>query len=225
MNILKLENVSYKYKDSKENDYVFKDINYSFELGKVYAIKGKSGSGKTTLLSLISGLETDYEGNIFYDNKDLKKVDLDKYRSKDIGIIFQSYNLLLHLTASENIILSMDISGIKVDDKKSLAKELMKSVGLSEIYAQRKVLKLSGGEQQRVAIARSLSYNPKIILADEPTGNLDKDTENDILKIFKELAKKDNKCIIIVTHSENVCNQVDKVFELKKIKETKRGSK
>lgn len=225
MNILKLENVSYKYKDSKENDYVFKDINYSFELGKVYAIKGKSGSGKTTLLSLISGLETDYEGNIFYDNKDLKKEDLDKYRSKDIGIIFQSYNLLPHLTASENIILSMDISGIKVDDKKSLAKELMKSVGLSETYAQRKVLKLSGGEQQRVAIARSLSYNPKIILADEPTGNLDKDTENDILKIFKELAKKDNKCIIIVTHSENVCNQVDKVFELKKIKETKRGSK
>lgn len=224
MNILKLEHVSYKYKDSKENDYVFKDINYSFELGKVYAIKGKSGSGKTTLLSLISGLETDYEGNIFYDNKDLKKVDLDKYRSKDIGIIFQSYNLLPHLTASENIILSMDISGIKVDDKKNLAKELMKSVGLSETYAQRKVLKLSGGEQQRVAIARSLSYNPKIILADEPTGNLDKDTENDILKIFKELAKKDNKCIIIVTHSENVCNQVDEVFELKK-KETKRGSK
>ena len=163
MNILKLEHVSYKYKDSKENDYVFKDINYSFELGKVYAIKGKSGSGKTTLLSLISGLETDYEGNIFYDNKDLKKVDLDKYRSKDIGIIFQSYNLLPHLTASENIILSMDISGIKVDDKKNLAKELMKSVGLSETYAQRKVLKLSGGEQQRVAIARSLSYNPKII--------------------------------------------------------------
>ena len=118
----------------------------------------------------------------------------------------------------------MDISGIKVDDKKNLAKELMKSVGLSETYAQRKVLKLSGGEQQRVAIARSLSYNPKIILADEPTGNLDKDTENDILKIFKELAKKDNKCIIIVTHSENVCNQVDEVFELKK-KETKRGSK
>ena len=224
MNILKLEHVSYKYKDSKENDYVFKDINYSFELGKVYAIKGKSGSGKTTLLSLISGLETDYEGNIFYDNKDLKKVDLDKYRSKDIGIIFQSYNLLPHLTASENIILSMDISGIKVDDKKNLAKELMKSVGLSETYAQRKVLKLSGGEQQRVAIARSLSYNPKIILADEPTGNLDKDTENDILTIFKELAKKDNKCIIIVTHSENVCNQVDEVFELKK-KETKRGSK
>ena len=224
MNILKLEHVSYKYKDSKENDYVFKDRNYSFELGKVYAIKGKSGSGKTTLLSLISGLETDYEGNIFYDNKDLKKVDLDKYRSKDIGIIFQSYNLLPHLTASENIILSMDISGIKVDDKKNLAKELMKSVGLSETYAQRKVLKLSGGEQQRVAIARSLSYNPKIILADEPTGNLDKDTENDILKIFKELAKKDNKCIIIVTHSENVCNQVDEVFELKK-KETKRGSK
>lgn len=214
--ILKLENVSYRYQDASEDDYVLKNINYTFELGKTYAIKGKSGSGKTTLLSLISGLETRYEGNITYDDKDLKKIDLDKYRNTYIGIVFQSYNLLPHLTAIENIILSMEISGLKDIDKRKKAIELMKSVGLNESFANRRVLKLSGGEQQRIAIARSLSYNPNIIIADEPTGNLDKDTEDEILKIFKELAHKENKCIIIVTHSKNVCENVDIVYDLKK---------
>lgn len=215
MSLLKLENVSYRYSDALKDDYVFKNINYEFNEGKVYAIKGKSGSGKTTLLSLLSGLETNYEGNITYNGKDLKKQDLDKYRSNDIGIIFQSYNLLPHLTAMENIILSMDISNVDVTDKSEKAIELMKSVGLKESQKDRRVLKLSGGEQQRVAIARSLSYNPRMILADEPTGNLDKETENEILKIFKNLAEKKNKCVIIVTHSENVCKNADKIFDLK----------
>ena len=215
MSLLKLENVSYRYSDALKDDYVFKNINYEFNEGKVYAIKGKSGSGKTTLLSLLSGLETNYGGNITYNGKDLKKQDLDKYRSSDIGIIFQSYNLLPHLTAMENIILSMDISNVDVTDKSEKAIELMKSVGLKESQKDRRVLKLSGGEQQRVAIARSLSYNPRMILADEPTGNLDKETENEILKIFKNLAKRENKCVIIVTHSENVCKNADKIFDLK----------
>ena len=215
MSLLKLENVSYRYSDALKDDYVFKNINYEFNEGKVYAIKGKSGSGKTTLLSLLSGLETNSGGNITYNGKNLKKQDLDKYRSSDIGIIFQSYNLLPHLTAMENIILSMDISNVDVTDKSEKAIELMKSVGLKESQKDRRVLKLSGGEQQRVAIARSLSYNPRMILADEPTGNLDKETENEILKIFKNLAKRENKCVIIVTHSENVCKNADKIFDLK----------
>ena len=215
-NVLTLKDVKYRYRDAEKDDYVLNGINYEFEKGKMYAIKGKSGSGKTTLLSLISGLEKRYEGEIYYKDKDLAKMNLDEYRSRDVGIVFQSYNLLPHLTAVENIILSMDISKVKVDDKKVLAKELMKQVGLKENMANRRILKLSGGEQQRIAIARSLSYNPEIILADEPTGNLDKDTENDILKIFIDLAHKENKCVIIVTHSENVCKQVDKVYELKK---------
>ena len=214
--ILKIENVSYRYADAEENDYVLKNINYNFELGKIYAIRGKSGSGKTTLLSLISGLENKYEGTITYNNKDLKTIDLDKYRNTYIGIVFQSYNLLPHLTAIENIILSMEISGLKGIDKRKRALELMESVGLNESFANRRVLKLSGGEQQRIAIARSLSYNPDIIIADEPTGNLDKETEDEILKIFKELAHKENKCIIIVTHSKNVCDDVDIVYDLKK---------
>ena len=218
MGILKLENVCYRYKDAPKDTYVFKDINYEFEEGKMYAIKGKSGSGKTTLLSLITGLEKCTEGQILYDDKNLKKMNLDRYRNTDIGIVFQSYNLLPRLSAIENIILSMDISKVKVKNKKEKALELMKSVGLSEEHAKRKILKLSGGEQQRIAIARSLAYNPKIIIADEPTGNLDKDTENEILKIFKHLAKDENKCVIIVTHSQNVCDNVDIVYELNKKK-------
>ena len=112
----------------------------------------------------------------------------------------------------------MNVSNLKITNKEEKAIELMKRVGLSENQKDRRVLKLSGGEQQRVAIARSLSYNPQIILADEPTGNLDKETENEILKILTDLAQKENKCIIIVTHSENVCNQANIVYELKKKK-------
>ncbi len=215
--ILKLDNVSYRYADAEADDYVLKDINYSFETGKVYAIKGKSGSGKTTLLSLLSGLENNYEGSIEFAGKELKNIDLDNYRSRDIGIVFQSYNLLPHLTAIENIILSMNVSNLNIANKEEQAISLMEKVGLTKNQKDRKVLKLSGGEQQRVAIARSLSYNPLMILADEPTGNLDKETENEILKIFKNLAKED-KCIIIVTHSENVCDQADIVYELVKNK-------
>lgn len=215
--VLSLKDVSYRYRDAMSDDYALQGINYEFEKGKTYAIKGRSGSGKTTLLSLISGLEKKYEGEIIYKDKNLAKMNLDNYRSRDVGIVFQSYNLLPHLTALENIILSMDISKVKVTDKKKLAMDLMKQVGLPESMAKRRILKLSGGEQQRIAIARSLSYNPEIILADEPTGNLDHETENDIIKIFNNLAHEQDKCVIIVTHSQNVCNLVDEVYELKRI--------
>lgn len=216
MSTLKLDNVSYRYDDAEEDDFVLKNINYKFELGKTYAIKGRSGSGKTTLLSLISGLEKCTEGTVFYKDKDLNYMDLDHYRNTNIGIIFQSFNLLPHLTGIENIILSMDISKVKCENKKEKAIQLLNKVGLSKETGERRILKLSGGEQQRVAIARSLSYNPDIIIADEPTGNLDADTENEIMNIFHYLAKKENKCIIIVTHSKNVASKVDEVFELKK---------
>ena len=216
--LLKIKNVGYRYSDATADEYAIKNINLEFERGKIYAIRGRSGSGKTTLLSLISGLERCTEGKIIFDGKDLKDINLDKYRNSKIGIVFQSYNLLPFMTASENIILSMDASGEKFLNKKGKAIELMEKVGLKESFANRRVLKLSGGEQQRVAIARSLSYNPEMIVADEPTGNLDKQTETEILDIFKNLAHKENKCVIIVTHSPNVCNIVDKVYDLKKVK-------
>lgn len=216
--ILSVKNVSYRYQDAKENEYALKNVSYEFEQGKVYAIKGRSGSGKTTLLSLISGLEKCSEGEIIYDENNLQNMNLDDYRNSQIGIVFQSYNLLPYMTAIENIILSMDVSGKKITNKKEKALELMKNVGLKEDFASRKVLKLSGGEQQRIAIARSLSYEPKMIIADEPTGNLDKQTEDEILDIFKKLAHEQNKCVIIVTHSPNVCDKVDVVYDLKKVK-------
>ena len=219
MSILELDKVSYKYSDG--NKYVLKDLSYKFEKGRTYAIKGKSGSGKTILLSILSGLEKSTSGKVIYNKKDLNEMDLDKYRNSFIGIIFQSYNLLSHLTAIENIILSMDVNGMNVKDKHDKAVELLKRVGLDEETGNRRVLRLSGGEQQRVAIARSLSYNPDIILADEPTGNLDLDTENEIINIFNKLAKEENKCIIIVTHSKNVSEQVDEVFELNNNKKDK----
>ncbi|MCR5224331.1 MAG: ABC transporter ATP-binding protein [Bacilli bacterium] len=223
--ILEVKDVAYRYADAKKDEYVLKGINLSFDEGKVYAIKGKSGSGKTTLLSLISGLERKYKGTITYNGKNLNKMDVDKYRNSDIGIVFQSYNLLPHYTAIENIILSMDISNLKIKNKKDKALELMNKVGLDESLAKRKVLRLSGGEQQRIAIARSLSYNPHIIIADEPTGNLDKDTEDEILKIFSDLAHKEKKCVIIVTHSKNVCDKSDIVYDLREINEVVKDKK
>lgn len=212
MSILAIENLSYSY--DKGETPVLRDINFQFEKGKIYAIVGRSGAGKTTLLSLISGLRKSTEGKILYDGKDISGLDREKYRSQNIGVIFQDFNLLPHLTALENVVLSMDIAGMKVADKKEYALQRLKKVELNEEKANRRILKLSGGEQQRVAIARALSYNPEVIIADEPTGNLDEATENAIIKILKGLAYEDGKCVIIVTHSPNISKNVDKVFSL-----------
>lgn len=213
--VLEVKDLSYKYKDG--DSYVLKNLNFAFEEGLVYAIKGKSGCGKTTFLSLISGLEKYEEGSIRFLGEELKTIDLDYYRSRDIGIVFQSFNLLPGLSAIENIILAMNVSGVKDKDKKALAIKLLGSVGLNEAKGDRRVLKLSGGEEQRVAIARSIAYGAKIIIADEPTGNLDKETETEIMAIFKDLAKL-GKCVIIVTHSNNVAKMADVVYELKPVK-------
>lgn len=215
MSKLRLENVSYKYEKSRKN--VLQDLSYEFENGNIYAIVGKSGAGKTTLLSLLSGLTKPISGHIYLDGNDTAKKDMYVYRSRDVGVIFQSFNLLPKLTALENVILSMDVSGKKFKDKKKTALELLEKVGLDEEEAHRRILKLSGGQQQRVAIARALSYEPEIILADEPTGNLDGETQDDIMEIFARLAKQENKCVIIVTHSPEVTEKADIVYELKKV--------
>lgn len=212
MNIFRLENVYHQY-DKRRT--IINDCNYTFESGKVYAIVGKSGAGKTTLLSLLSGLTKPTSGKILYEEKDIASIDQYLYRSQYVGVIFQSYNLLPHLSAIENVVLSMDISGKKVPNKEEVARDLLTEVGLDDEMQERKILKLSGGEQQRVAIARTLAYDPSIILADEPTGNLDGETEENIMDIFCELAHKKNKCIILVTHSPDVANRVDIVHELK----------
>ncbi|MDR0437004.1 MAG: ABC transporter ATP-binding protein [Bacteroidales bacterium] len=213
MSILTLNNVSYRYDGTKKN--VLKGVSASFEAGKVYAIVGKSGSGKSTLLSLIAGLDVCTDGKILHGENDLKQIDRDEYRAKGIGVVFQAFNLITNSTAIDNIVLSMQISESNERDKKSFAYELLEKVGIDKETADRKVLKLSGGEQQRVGIARALAHNPNIIIADEPTGNLDTDTENDVLKILSLLAHDEGKCVIIVTHSKKVSSIADEVLGMK----------
>ena len=212
MSILSLQNISFAY----DKTPVLKDISYEFEKGKMYCIIGKSGAGKTTLLSLLSGLAKPTAGEIFYDGKSIAKIDKYTFRSRYIGVVFQSFNLITKYTALENVVLSMDVSGAKIKDKKQKALTLLDSVGLDEDEANRRVLKLSGGQQQRVAIARALSYDPDIILADEPTGNLDRDTQKEIMEIFRELANQ-GKCVILVSHSPDVADMCDARYELAKI--------
>lgn len=213
MTTLQLENLSYKYEKTSAN--VLNGVNLSFDSGKIYAIVGKSGAGKTTLLSLLSGLAKPTDGKILYEGTDISKIDKYEYRSRYVGVVFQSFNLLPQLTATENVVLSMDIAGIKVKNKVETAHELLNKVDIEPEEFDRRVLKLSGGQQQRVAIARALSYNPQIILADEPTGNLDTDTQNEIMKIFRRLADE-GKCVIIVTHSPEVAAIADVKFELRR---------
>lgn len=212
MNILTLDHVSYSYAGAKKP--VLQDLSYTFEKGNVYAIVGKSGAGKTTLLSLLSGLTSPTSGSILLNGEDIKKIDRYDYRSHYVGVIFQNFNLLPKLTALENVRLSMDISGVKYDNKQKHAMELLEQVSLTKEEADRRILKLSGGQQQRVAIARALSYNPQIILADEPTGNLDMDTQREIMEIFTDLAHKEGRCVILVTHSPDVSSMSDIVYRL-----------
>lgn len=212
MALLKLDNICFSY-DKRRN--VLNNVSFDFEAGAIYAIVGKSGAGKTTMLSLLSGLATPTSGNILYNDSNIADINKYDYRSKYVGVIFQNFNLLSKLTAVENVILSMDISGVKDKHKKEKAYELLGNVGLDKDEADRRILKLSGGQQQRVAIARALSYNPDIILADEPTGNLDGETQDEIMDIFKGLAEQ-GKCVIIVTHSPDVAQRADYIYEIKK---------
>jgi len=167
-------------------------------------------------------LSTPSEGSILFEGKDIRKIDRYKYRSRYVGVIFQQYNLLPHLTAVENIELSMRASGKGIHHKRKLAVELLNKVKLDDSLAKRRILKLSGGEQQRVAIARSLSYDPDILLADEPTGNLDLTTQEEIMDIFTHLAHKEDKCVIIVSHSPEIAKKADEVYELSSLKKQKR---
>lgn len=211
-NIFEIKNLGYSYDGRSQK--VLNNVSKSFKPGRVYAIVGKSGAGKTTLLSLLSGLTKPTEGSILYRGKDVTSINPYEYRSNYVGVIFQSFNLLPNLTAKENVVLSMDISNEHIDDKNGMATALLESVGLVSQIIERRILQLSGGEQQRVAIARTLGYNPDVILADEPTGNLDEATQENIIDIFRDLAHNEGKCVIIVTHSPLVAEAADEKVEL-----------
>ena len=202
MAILELNKVSYSYKNGKK---VLRDINMEFEKGTFYTILGVSGSGKTTLLSLLAGLDEPRSGNILYENKDIKEKGYENHRRKNISLVFQNYNLIDYMTPIENI----KIVNPKAD------KMILKNLGLKDDEINRNVLQLSGGQQQRVAIARALVADSPIILADEPTGNLDTDTADDIIEILKNSAHKHGKCVIVVTHSKELARKSDIILRLK----------
>lgn len=210
-NTLTIENLSYSYSNGDHTQKVLKDISAKFESGKVYAIVGESGSGKTTFLSLISALDKLQDGDIRYNNKSLRNITGQEFRLKYVNIVFQNYNLIKYMTAAENVEIASAFDNRKTDPCKYLDR-----VGITAEESKRLVGKLSGGQQQRVAIARALASNSPIIVADEPTGNLDEDTEEKIINIFRDLAHKDNKIVIIVTHSRQVAQKADKIFTLRR---------
>ncbi|MHB8032650.1 ABC transporter ATP-binding protein [Clostridium botulinum] len=212
--VLEFKNVNYSYEDAGKELIILDSVDFNFESGKFYTILGASGSGKTTALSLASALDSPKSGEILYEGKDIKKIGLTKYRNQYIGIVFQAYNLINYMTGIQNIVTAMEITRNEIPDRKQKAYELIEKVGLKREEGERSVLNLSGGQQQRVAIARALSTNAKIILADEPTGNLDSKTSVDIIKLFQKLAHEDNKCIIMVTHSLEIASMSDVIINL-----------
>ena len=208
--ILKLENLNYGYEDGGYKRQILKDLSYEFEQGQFYTILGPSGSGKTTLLSIIAGLDKQESGKIYYEGDDLDKIGLYKYRRNKIGIVFQQYNLISYLTGLENIELAMTETDNAIPkNQKEVAYALLEKFGIVKSKADRLVTKLSGGEQQRVAIARAIASNVDLIFADEPTGNLDTATEQEIIKIFRMLTEEFGKTVIVVTHSNVVSELSD----------------
>ena len=203
MNVLSICNIKYSY-DQKR--MVLKNISAEFEAGKIYAILGTSGCGKTTLLSLLGGLDSPREGQVLYQEEDIGKKGLSWHRKHNVAFIFQSYNLIDYMTSVENVVLTAKLPPLPI----------LERLGLTKEEAGRNVLKLSGGQQQRVAIARALASDASVILADEPTGNLDEDTAAEIMGILKECAHVMKKCVIVVTHSNDLAKQADVVFRLKK---------
>ena len=203
MNIMELKNVGYAYENKRK---VLKGVSLSIEEGKMYAILGPSGCGKTTLLSLMGGLDSPSDGQILYDGQDIEKAGLSAHRKNNVAFIFQSYNLIDYLTPKENVALTSKLPPLPI----------LERVGLTAEESRRNVLKLSGGQQQRVAIARALASDAKVILADEPTGNLDEETAAGITNILIECAHKMQKCVVMVTHSNELAKQADVVFRLKR---------
>lgn len=181
------------------------NVTASFECGTFYTISGRSGSGKSTLLSLLFAINRPLEGDILYKEQSILSLNSDEYRRRSLGIIYQSFYLFPQLNALENVMLPMEFAGIGIKDGwKERAAELLNMVGLNEKHAKKHPNQLSGGEQQCVAIARSLSLDPEVILGDEPTGNLDSDNSSNIILILQSLAHEQNKCVIVVTHSSEV---------------------
>ena len=212
---IQLKNVSYSYKGKFQTVKAVDGVSYEFQPGKCYAIIGKSGSGKTTLLSLMAGLDLPTEGEILVDGKSTKDWNRNQMRRDAVSVIYQNYNLFPLLTVQENIQYPLDLKKMPKKESVALAREVRERVELPANYDKRLPSHLSGGEQQRVAIARALAQGCKIILADEPTGNLDSTNTRNIVQILRSLAHDDGCTVVIVTHDPAVAEQADTVLQMK----------
>lgn len=212
--ILRVNDLSYEYNDGNRKRVILNHADIAFETGKIYSITGESGSGKTTFLYCIGGMDPSYQGEILYRGEELKTIGLEKYRRKDVSMVFQNYNLIPYLSALQNIYVAVDISeNVKSIDAKQ-AKAILKKLGISSKQAKMKVSSLSGGEQQRIAIARSLALNAKLIICDEPTGNLDYETGMNVMRIFMDLAHQEDRCVIMVTHNSELAEMCDEQYRI-----------
>jgi len=221
MTFLAVKDINYYYQDGDSRRYVLSNVSASFEKGKFYTILGESGSGKTTLLALLAALDKPESGEILLSGQTIASIGAEKYRRNKVGIIFQSYNLIRYMTAVENVLVAMSITENELPkDHKTVAYNLLDYLGITKDRASRAVTKLSGGEQQRVAMARALATNVDLILADEPTGNVNEEVEVELVDIFKKLAHEHNKCVIVVTHSSAIAEQSDVSYRLYKGKLT-----
>lgn len=209
---LELKSVSYQYRGSRRN--VLNQVSCAFEKGEVTAVIGPSGSGKTTLLSLMAGLDEPTSGKMWVHGEDMEKMDLDAYRRQKASVIFQAFQLFPRLTILENVCYPMELNGISARKAKQHAAKNLEAVGIGEEKYKRFPSRLSGGEQQRVAIARALSSGAGILLADEPTGNLDGENSRNIVSLLTELAHKNDYCVIIVTHDMAIAEAADKVYRM-----------
>jgi putative ABC transport system ATP-binding protein len=215
--ILSAQGITYSCQDGSSRRVIIDDLSYDFSLGTFYVIFGRSGSGKTTLLSLLGGLDVSQEGSVLHNNEDIRAIGLGNYRRNRVGIVFQSYNLVTWLNAVENVLVAMNITdNVVTSSENTIALNLLEYLGIDNVMARRRVTKLSGGEQQRVAIARALATDAMVILADEPTGNLDDENSRGIVEIFKCLAHEHNKCVIVVSHSTEIASRADILLRLNK---------
>ncbi len=215
MEILRAEHVSYSYQSKYQKVDAVKDVSCVFEKGKFYAIVGESGSGKSTFLSLLAGLDQPCEGTIYVQGEDLNGMDRDAYRLNRAAVVYQAFHLFPLLTAQENVMLPLEFKKMRKKDAARQAQRLLQRVGLeSRVYRQFPKM-MSGGEQQRVAIARAAAAGGEIILADEPTGNLDSGNEENVVALLKELAHEDGYTVIVITHNQRVADETDHVFRMK----------
>ncbi len=215
MELLSANNLSFSYQNQYQTVQAVKNVNCAFEDGKTYAIVGKSGSGKTTLLSLLAGLELPTEGTVCYEGRSTREMDCDAYRRDHAAVIYQNYNLFPLLTAEENVRYPLKLKKISGPEAKWMARTQLRAVGIEEDEFKRFPAQLSGGQQQRVAIARALAAGNQIILADEPTGNLDISNGEQVVEILLRLAHKEGRCVIVVTHDLEIAAQMDEVFTMR----------